>query len=74
MTLAAIVAGLVCGAGILALWDGTRRALSAQVRRSELRFDAATRAELDAMREEVAELRRETESLASALVLKGGRR
>ena len=74
MTLAVIVAGLVLALFGLLLWDALRRSLAAQLRRTELRFDAVTRGELDAIRSEVAELRKQTESLASALVLKGGRR
>jgi hypothetical protein len=71
VTAAVIVAGLVALVAIAALWDGVRRALASQTRRAELRYDAATRAELEALRASLAALSTELDSVKAAVYLRG---
>ena len=78
MTLALIVGAAVglCGALFaLALWDGLRRALDAQVRLAEVRVEGMHHVELEALetklrkvREELAEVRSMAQSNMSAVV------
>lgn len=75
----AIALGVVGAALVAALWDGARRALAAQVRQAELRVEAMQRRDLDslaadvaAVSDAVAALRREHESLDKSIAL--GRR
>jgi hypothetical protein len=65
ITLAAV--GL---AAVLALWDGVRRALAAQVAMAQARADVALSARVDALAEQLARVERRTNDEATARTIR----